>query len=268
MNFRKMKIIIEIVHLLCSSHLERMGELVAIIRILSLAIFGIGVLAIVLITTRISHKFEIDEKVAFYIAGATIIILAFILTMLSGESSGGIGRYIIAAMTVFGVGKSKEKEIFLGCQIPNPENTQVHDHVTDDKCLSVAAHNEESSVNAKDIAFGFKDEDTFAVKAYDDGVKKTKKVCFCKFCGGEIDDKTKRCTSCGKVSNPLRRFFGAKHMKLVLITILSLCLIGSVGVNIYSLQQIDTLEKKITTKDKKIRDLRTEYAGMGGMGMM
>lgn len=229
---------------------------VVIIRILRIAIFGSGILAVMLLTTIISQRFNLEERIAFYLAGGAIIILAIILVALSGES-GGIGYYVIAAMIVFGMGKSKEKEIFPGCQIPNPENTQMHDYLIDDKCL-----NDEvlQSTSIKDIVFESKDENASVVKVHGDESKNKKKVRFCKFCGGEIDSKTKRCTSCGKTTNPLKRFFDAKFVKPVLLVIFSLCLICSVGVNIYSLQQIDTLEKKITTKDKKIRDLRTEYA--------
>lgn len=89
-------------------------------------------------------------------------------------------------------------------------------------------------------------------KVYDlDEKKKEKKskVRFCKFCGGQIDAQTKKCSGCGK-----QYFKGIKLNKfLITVLILSLVIISSVILNI--VQMIETNELK---DDKEYYKQKTE----------
>ena len=69
--------------------------------------------------------------------------------------------------------------------------------------------------------------------------EKRAKSRFCKFCGGKIDEKTKKCSGCGK-----QYFKGIKFNKfLTVVLILSLVIISSMILNIVQIEKINELKE-------------------------
>lgn len=90
----------------------------------------------------------------------------------------------------------------------------------------------------------------------------TTKKKFCKFCGGVIDTKTKKCTSCGK------QFFRLTK-GIVAIMSLSIVLAALVGFNIYlciglrnSTSSISALSRQIIEKEATISALEDEVGAL------
>lgn len=96
-------------------------------------------------------------------------------------------------------------------------------------------------------------------KVYDlDEKKKEKKskVRFCKFCGGQIDAQTKKCSGCGK-----QYFKGIKFNRfLTTVLILSLLIISSIILNIVQILKINELNADIEYYTQKSSEQQTRIA--------
>lgn len=99
-----------------------------------------------------------------------------------------------------------------------------------------------------------------------------KKSSFCKKCGSAIDPNTKKCSGCGK------QYFNAK--KTVPITLLSVLLVASIGLNVMQYFQgkeavetvatqttkIEKLEKEVSTQKSTISSQKTKIASLEKKG--
>jgi len=94
-------------------------------------------------------------------------------------------------------------------------------------------------------------------------IKKNKepKKRFCRKCGHIIDDKSKKCTGCGKKYFKIFRF----NKFLITVIILSIFLLASVIINIYQYSEIDylserkeNLQSQLNRLEDKVSDLESE----------
>lgn len=91
----------------------------------------------------------------------------------------------------------------------------------------------------------------------DEKIKEKKlKVRFCKFCGGQIDTQTKKCSGCGK-----QYFKGIKFNRfLTTVLILSLLIISSIILNIVQIVKINELNADIEYYTQKSSEQQTRIA--------
>ena len=90
---------------------------------------------------------------------------------------------------------------------------------------------------------------------------KQKKTHYCGQCGGEIDSNSRKCKKCGK-----QHFRIKTALPILLLSILSLCLIGAIIVlflnNRTAVSRINSLEQAINQKEDDIENLKNTVADL------
>ncbi|MBQ9097039.1 MAG: zinc ribbon domain-containing protein [Clostridia bacterium] len=132
-------------------------------------------------------------------------------------------------------GKRLEKHVSIqeNSVVENAEEVIVTDEVIE--TVKPVLHNLEDTTPEKPVKSIIKIQTEETAKKLKENKKV--KIRFCKFCGGQIDSQTKKCTGCGK-----QYFKGIKFNKfLTAVLILVVALLVSIILNIVQFVKIDSL---------------------------
>lgn len=137
-------------------------------------------------------------------------------------------------------------------ELPLQDNTDEKNIV---EPIGINENVEESSINVKKEAVHVissvieKNPQVEAVdESQENNIKKKYRTKFCKLCGGQIDDHTKKCSGCGK-----QYFKGIKFNKfLMTIIVLSAIILTSVIINIVQFVKIENLTDKVESQTSTI----------------
>ena len=248
-----------------------------LLRIAKIIFFVAGVLAIIMICNALEEKSKVSTKYLCIIAGIFIILVYLAIAFIAieaGESAGTPSYYALAAIALFGYGKvakdEEEPKQIETIEDVNPEaNEKETTNNTDNELndTNVEAESAEASGNVENVAMSTENSDSSEQNADSNSAADTastgevRKIRYCKFCGGVIDGKTKRCTSCGKSANPLRRMLGSKRAVvevMALVLILAVATGGYIAQKKYYELKMESIQDTLNYKSKRITSLSAD----------
>ncbi len=256
-----------------------------LLRLVKIIFFGVGMLAIIMICNALGEKCNISARYLCIVAGIFVVLVCFAIAFIAieaGESPGTPSFYVLAALGLFGYGKissnegetqhiepddkvnSEESQEEMNNAYNEPTNTNLgaESEVADNvKNVVMDDYNSTSREQDKDTNTTTDVKTRCEEDAEDNIQAESTKTRYCKFCGGIIDSKTKKCTSCGKSTNPLRRMIIGKR---TIVEIMALVLIVSVATGGYIAQKnyyeskMESMQDTISYKSKRITSLSAD----------